>query len=76
MAHAAKVLESVESPCGLRCVDIVHAPDERYGWARYRRDPEDGHGWRPDGWGEAGFRSAAEARAAAEAENGWMADAP
>lgn len=72
MAHAAKVVTSIESPCALRCVDIVVMPEGGYGWASYRRDPEDGSGWHSDGWRDAGFATAEQARKAACDSIGWL----
>lgn len=43
------VIRSIESPDGLRCVDIFRRPDGGFGFAEYRRDPEDPSGWHPTG---------------------------
>lgn len=73
MAHAHKVMKSLESPCGLRCVDIVIEPESsRHGWAAFRRDPEDSHGWRPDGYGATGFDSFEAALRDARATLTWL----
>jgi hypothetical protein len=72
MAHRAKVVASVESPCGLRCCDVTAEPGGGFAWASFRRDPEDGHGWRPEGPGAAGFATAEAAMRAARAATGWM----
>ena len=49
MAHTNKVMRSINAPGGLLCVDIVRCPAGRFGYAEYRRDPEDGRGWQPTG---------------------------
>ena len=72
MAHRHKVLRSLESPCGLRCVDITARAEGGFGWAAFRRDPEDPHGWRM-GEGEAsGFANPEAALAAARADVRWL----
>ncbi len=65
---------SVDSPCGLRCVDVTAVPGGGFAWASYRRDPEDGHGWRADGWGAQGFATLDAALAAAGRDIGWLED--
>ena len=45
MAHENKVLRSIETPDGGRCVDIFVRPDATYGFEEFRRDVEDGRGW-------------------------------
>lgn len=74
MAHEAKVVWSVNSPCGLRCVDITARPEGGFGWASYRRDPEDPVGWRPEGPGQSGFGSFTAALQAASAETAWIGE--
>ena len=49
MALGNKVLKSLETPDGGRCVDIFQRPDATFGFEEYRRDPEDGGGWFPIG---------------------------
>jgi len=49
VAHRNKVTRSLETPCGTRCVDIFRRPDGSFGFAEYRRDPEDPSGWHPTG---------------------------
>lgn len=72
MAHANKVTRSIETPDGTRCVDLTRRPDGRHGFAEYRRDPEDGHGWRPVGVEAAGFQAEADALAAARDQVAWL----
>ena len=73
MAHENKVIRSIEDPSGLRCLDLLALGDGQVGFAEYRRDPEDGHGWRPVGVISDGFDSAQDALAAARACVGWLA---
>ena len=61
------VLASWEDPNGLSCVDILDLGGGRFGYRPCRRDPEDGHGWRPLGPVEEGFATRAAAEAAARA---------
>ena len=66
MAHANKVIRSIEPPGGGRCVDLFRRADGSFGFEEYRRDPEDGSGWYPIGH-HAGAVFAAEAAALAQA---------
>jgi hypothetical protein len=66
MAHANKVCRSIETPDGTRCVDIFRRPEGGFGYAEYRRDPEDGSGWHPTGYGS-GTDFPSESAALAEA---------
>lgn len=50
MAHENKVVRSIETPEGSRCVDIFRRPDASFGFEEYRRDTEDGYGWFPTGF--------------------------
>ena len=50
MAHQNKVLRSIETPDGGRCVDLFRRPDGTFGFEEYRREIEDGHGWFPIGF--------------------------
>ncbi len=45
MAHVNKVLRSVNTPDGGRCVDIFQRPDGTFGFEEFRRDVEDLSGW-------------------------------
>lgn len=49
MAHENKVLRSIETADGGRCVDVFVRPDATYGFEAFRRDVEDGRGWFPTG---------------------------
>lgn len=58
MAHENKVLRSIETPGGDRCVDLFQRPDETFGFEEYRREIEDGRGWQPIGfYAERSFES-------------------
>lgn len=73
MAHINKVTRSIETPDGTRCVDLFRRPDGSHGFAEFRRDPEDGHGWRPAGAApETRFASEAEALAQARRDVAWL----
>ena len=73
MAWKNLVLRSINSVDGLRCVDIFQHEDGGVGFARFRRDPEDPLGWRPDGPPDPRiFKDESEARAAAEAAVAWL----
>ena len=70
------VVASHEDPTQTRAVDILRISDENFGWTECRRDPEDGHGWRPlDGAVQGGFASAAAALADARRAVIWLRDA-
>jgi len=45
-----KVLRSIETDSGNRCVDIFLRPDGSAGFEEYRRDSEDRRGWFPVGF--------------------------
>lgn len=49
MAHLNKVVQSVNAPDGVRCLDVFVAPEGGFGFSEYRRDPEDDRGWQPTG---------------------------
>ncbi len=49
MARSNKVLRSIETEDGGRCVDIFRRLDGTFGFEEYRRDVEDGRGWFPIG---------------------------
>jgi hypothetical protein len=73
MSHANKVTRSIETPDGTRCVDLFRRPDGTFGFAEYRRDPEDGHGWRPSGPApEAAFAIEADSLAEARRHVAWL----
>lgn len=45
MAHANKVMVSINNDDASRCVDIFLRPDGSYGFEEFRRDLEDARGW-------------------------------
>ena len=49
MVHENKVLKSIETADGRRCVDVLMRLDATYGFEAFRRDVEDGRGWFPTG---------------------------
>ena len=50
MAGKNRVLRSIETPDGGRCVDFFIRPDGSFGFEEYRRDTEDARGWFPIGF--------------------------
>ena len=75
MAHKNKVFRSINDFAQIHCVDIVQAPDGRFGYVHCRRDPEDGHGWRIIGpVSPLAFSSAQAAFDAACADVAWLAE--
>lgn len=50
MAHINRVLRSIETEDGGRCVDVFARPDGAYGFEEFRRDAEDARGWFPIGF--------------------------
>jgi hypothetical protein len=75
VAHINKVLMSINTPDGGRCVDIFLRPDGTFGFEEFRRDVED-----PSGWFAIGghitktFNSEQEAVKRAQALVPWFAD--
>lgn len=61
MAHVNKVMRSINRPDGQLCVDVFLRPDGSYGFAEYRRDPEDPRGWYPIGSTDAEIFATADA---------------
>ena len=68
------VFRSIEAPGGTICVDIYRKPEGDWGYACYRRDPEDDRGWHPDGPMAEGFADEAGALDAALKDLPWLAD--
>ena len=50
MAHVNRVLRSIETVDGGRCVDVFVRGNGTYGFEEYRRDAEDARGWFPIGF--------------------------
>lgn len=70
-----RVLASIDSPDGSRCVDVFVRDDGTFGFEEFRRDAEDQRGWFPiGGWLAVVYASEAEARAAAERAVPWFGD--
>jgi len=75
MAHKNKVMLSIETTDGGRCVDIFLRPDGSFGFEEFRRDLEDALGWFPIGvYGKRTFTSEEAALADATASVSWLAD--
>ena len=68
-----RVLQSIETDGGARCVDLFVRPDGSFGFETYRRDGEDPRGWYPTGHhGARAFACEADARAAAGRVAPWV----
>lgn len=75
MAADKRVMQSIETPDGGRCVDLFVRPDGTYGFEEYRRDVEDACGWFPIGrYAAVVFSTAQDARTAAEQYVKWLRD--
>lgn len=75
MAEKPRVLRSIETPDGGRCVDVFVRDDGNYGFEEYRRDAEDRRGWFPIGFhGEKSFATEQEALDAALQAVSWLKD--
>ena len=73
MAHENKVLRSIETDDGGRCVDIFVRLDATFGFEEYRRDVEDQRGWVPVGFhGEQVYSTEAAAFDQALAIVAWL----
>ncbi len=69
-----RVLLSLETDMGERCVDLFVRSDGGYGFEVYRRDSEEGRGWYPvGGYQDQRYASKAELRIAAERVVSWIA---
>ena len=76
MAHENKVMKSINSPDGGRCVDIFVRPDATFGFEEFRRDSEDARGWFPIvNHGARIFRSEDDAFNEARSKVIWLEDA-
>ena len=76
MAQENKVLRSINTPDGGRCVDIFIRPDDTFGFEEFRRDGEDPGGWFPiGGHGDRSFTTAEDAFQQALAAVPWLNDA-
>ena len=76
MTARNRVLRSIETDHGARCVDIFLRPDGSFGFEEYRLDGEDLRGWFPIGHHADGRQdSEAGAIAAARLAVPWFGDA-
>ena len=75
MAHKNKVMQSINTPGGGRCVDIFLRPDGSFGFEEFRRDVEDPSGWFAIG-GHMGKNFATEQEAVNQAKVAvsWLGD--
>ncbi len=72
-AEKNRVLRSIETPDGGRCVDFFIRPDGSFGFEEYRRDTEDARGWFPIGFhAEKVFSSEDEAEDKALTAVSWL----
>ena len=68
-----RVLRSIETADGGRCVDLFVRSDGSFGFAEYRRDVEDGRGWFPLGHtADLRYPTEADALDAARAAVTWL----
>lgn len=73
MAHHNKVMQSVNAPDGVTCVDVFLRADGTFGFEEFRRDPEDPRGWYPIGHhGAQVFASQETATAEAMRRIAWL----
>jgi len=76
MAHANKVIHSINLPGDNVCVDVFQRPDGAFGFEEFRRDPEDSRGWYSIGHhGALVFATAEAALTAAKTAVHWLEDA-
>ena len=68
-----KVLRSIETDLGDRCVDIFIRPDKTFGFEEFRRDSEDMGTWtRVGGGSNLSFESEGEAIKEAKIQISWF----
>ncbi len=76
MSKANRVVRSINMDGEQRCVDIFRRPDGTYGFAEFRRDPEDNRGWYAVGYTSAKvFESEERALSEARRSVSWLAAA-
>lgn len=74
MTARPTVLRSINDETASRCVDVFRHADGSYGFAEFRRDPEDPRGWSRTGpQRSGGCVSVEEALAAAWVAVPWLA---
>ncbi len=70
-----KVHRSIEAPGGHLCIDIFQRPDGSWGFAEYRRDPEDPRGWAPTfAFADSRHETSEQALAAVQRSVPWIGD--
>ena len=75
MSHSNKVIHSIETPDGRRCIDIFQRPDATFGFEEFRRDTEDLRSWFPvSNHSNTLFESKAAALAEARRRLPWIKD--
>ncbi len=75
MAHGNKVLRSINTPDGGRCVDVFQRPDGTFGFEEFRRDVEDLSGWFAiGGYANRTFDSQQDVFDLARASVSWLGD--
>ena len=76
MTEKNRVLRSIETVDGIRCVDFFIRLDASFGFEEYRRDMEDARGWFPIGFhADKIFASEEEAETKAISAVLWLKDA-
>ena len=74
MTERPTVVRSVNDETGARCVDIFRFADGTYGFAEFRRDPEDPRGWTRVGtFPPMQYMTEAQASSAAGTSVAWFA---
>ena len=77
MAHQNKVLRSINTPDGGRCIDIFVRPDGAFRFKEFRRDVEDAKGWFAiGGFAARVFATEQDAVDQAKAAVSWFNDQP
>lgn len=73
MAHANRVLQSINNEDASLCVDIFLRPEGTVGFEEFRRDFEDNRGWSAiGGYASQSFADHPAALAAAKATVPWL----
>ena len=73
MAHANRVLRSINTDDATLCVDLFVRPDGTFGFEEYRRDVEDGRGWFAFGFHASGtYETADDALREALSRIAWL----
>ena len=73
MAHANRVLRSINTDDATLCADLFVRPDGTFGFEEYRRDVEDGRGWFAIGFHASGtYETADDALREALSRIAWL----